>query len=396
MAQLDIMTPLLQGLQARQLIDQRDARKSAAERQAEEDKTAKAVFDAGPENFRDSVEYAKLGEMNTERLQQIDKMLGGIGENRVKDMVTAASRAKYYMDNDRPDMAAKFFETRLNNLKKAGRNPAETEEIFNDLSQGRVGDAKIKIESFLNTVSKDPKFDFYAPQTDPETGQMFVTKVDRKTGAAERVNIQGAIGQTPMEKSGLEVQTAQQVKKAELSEKRTSDYNTTMNDQLKLANSSTANVEKALIAAEKATQGLPGEAKVMLSSLGFPIDVTDEAQLDAATKEITLQNLQAFKGPTTDFELNYSADIGGSLGSGKSANVARLNAVKRANWFKKQEVDQFRNHMKNGGTADDFSFDFDKPIKTKKGEFTLRDLQDTAVHNNMPVEEVLRKLNAGN
>jgi len=165
---------------------------------------------------------------------------------------------------------------------------------------------------------------------------------------------------------------------------------------LRLSNASTANVEKALLAAEKATQGLPGEAKIMLSSLGFPIDVTDEAQLDAATKEITLQNLQAFKGPTTDFELNYSADIGGSLGSGKSANIARLNAVKRANWFKKQEVDQFRAHTKNGGTADDFSFNFEKPIKTKKGEFTLQDLQDTAVHNNMSVEDVLRKLNANN
>lgn len=396
MANLDIMTPLLQGLQARQLIDQREAKKAASELAAKENELANKLISAGPENFRDSAEYAQLGELNTERLKEIDTMLGNIGEQRVKDMITAASRGKFYLDNERPDMAAQFFGARLENLKKNNRNAAETEEIYNDLSSGRVGDAKLKIESFLNTVSKSPKFDFYAPQVDPQTGQMFVTKVDKTTGQAERINVQGAFGQTPGQKSSLEVQTAQGVKKAELGEKRTSDFAAVMNDQTKLANSTLANVEKAMMAAEKATQGLPGEAKVILSSLGFPIDVTDEATLDAATKEITLQNLQAFKGPTTDFELNYSADIGGSLGSGKSANIARLNAMKRAVWFKKQEDNQWREHLKKGGTADDFRFNFEAPIKTKKGEFTLQDLQETAVHNNMSVEEVLRKLNANN
>ena len=396
MSQLDIMTPLLQGLQARQLIDQRDAKKSTAQSLQVENDLTKKLIAAGPENFRDSAEYAQLGELNTERLKEIDTMLGNIGESRVKDMITAAIRAKFYLDNDRPDVATQFFGARLDNLKKNNRNAGETEEIYNDLSQGRVGDAKLKIESFLNTVSKSPKFDFYAPEVDPQTGQMFVTKVDKQTGQAERINIQGAMGQTPEQKAALEVQTAQGVKKAELNEKRTSDFATVMNDQTKLANATLANVEKAMMAAEKATQGLPGEAKVALSSLGFPIDVTDEAQLDAATKEIALQNLQAFKGPTTDFELNYASDIAGSLGSGKSANIARLNAMKRAVWFKKQEDNQWRAHQKAGGTADDFRFNFEAPVKTKKGEFTLQDLQETAVHNNMSVEEVLRKLNASN
>lgn len=396
MANLDIMTPLLQGLQARQLIDQRNAKQAAAQKTAQEDEIAKKLIAAGPENFRDSAEYAQLGELNTERLKEIDTMLGNIGEARVKDMITAASRAKFYLDNNRPDVATQFFGTRLQNLKKTNRNAAETEEIYNDLSSGRVGDAKLKIESFLNTVSKSPKFDFYAPEVDPQTGQMFVTKVDKQTGQAERINIQGAFGQTPEQKSQMAIAEAQGVKKAELGEKRTSDFATVMNEQTKLANATLADVEKAMIAAEKATQGLVGEAKVALSSLGLPIDVTDEAQLDAATKEITLKNLQAFKGPTTDFELNYAADIGGSLGSGKSANIARLNAMKRAVWFKKQEDNQWRAHQKAGGTADDFRFNFEAMIKTKKGEFTLQDLQETAVHNNMSVEDVLRKLNANN
>ena len=159
------------------------------------------------------------------------------------------------------------------------------------------------------------------------------------------------------------------------------------------ANSSTRRAKEALILVDKAASGLAGTAKLKLAKIFPDIDVSDEGALMSSFRSLALDELAKFKGPTTDFEFNIAESITGVFGDPRTANKARLNGVLRAAWFTGRNNDQFRRHMKDGGEPDDFNFNFDEQINTKKGAFSLQDLQDTAVHGNISIEEVLRRLN---
>ena len=152
-------------------------------------------------------------------------------------------------------------------------------------------------------------------------------------------------------------------------------------------------LNQALKVASEATQGLAGTAKVQLAKLFPNIDVTNEALLDQSLKQLAVDQLQLFKGPTTDFEFGVVESTTGALGDPKTANVARLKALQRASWFQQKELEQFSRHTRAGGDPDTFSFNFGEPVKTKKGVFTLQDIQDTAVANNISIDDTLKRLN---
>ncbi len=149
--------------------------------------------------------------------------------------------------------------------------------------------------------------------------------------------------------------------------------------------------------AEQADQGLTGASKLFLSRLpGLEgIDVSDTAALDAALKSVALEQLQAFKGPTTDFEFGVVQDISGDILGSQKANQARIAALQRAAWFQRREAEQARQFIINGGDARDFAFNFGEVLSTGRGEYSLQQIQNTAVYNNISIEEVLSRLNEG-
>jgi hypothetical protein len=153
---------------------------------------------------------------------------------------------------------------------------------------------------------------------------------------------------------------------------------------------------EAMQLAQQADQGLTGFAKLQLSKLpGMAnIDIADGAALDSALKSIALDQLQKFKGPTTDFEFGVVQDISGDLLGSARANQARIASLQRASWFQREEFEQAKQFMNAGGDPNDFAFNFEAPIQTKKfGSITLRDLQETAVAYNMGIEEALELMN---
>ena len=152
-------------------------------------------------------------------------------------------------------------------------------------------------------------------------------------------------------------------------------------------------INQALKVAATATQGTAGAAKLKLAKLFPSIDVTNEALLDQTLQQLTIDQLQKFKGPTTDFEFGKAQATVGAVGDSKTANVARLNSLERARWFNQRESGQFDQHIKAGGDPDTFSFNFGETIKTRRGIFTLQDLQDTAVANNLTIKEAIAALN---
>lgn len=148
-------------------------------------------------------------------------------------------------------------------------------------------------------------------------------------------------------------------------------------------------INEALTLAQTASQGLSGTAKLKLAKIFPDIDVSDEGALDAATKQLALDQLQKFKGPTTDFEFGVVQQIAGEIGNSKSANIARLKALKRNAWFQKEEFKQLRNWK---GDPDEFEFDFGATKTFGDRQYTLEQIQATAVANNFTIEETLDRL----
>ncbi|RLA59396.1 MAG: hypothetical protein DRQ89_14140 [Epsilonproteobacteria bacterium] len=149
-------------------------------------------------------------------------------------------------------------------------------------------------------------------------------------------------------------------------------------------------LNEALTLAGRATQGAGGKALERLSQIVPGVDVTDEAALDSALKRMALDQLQKFKGPTTDFEFGVVQDISGKLGNAQSSNIARIKALKRNNWFMREQVRQYRNWK---GDPNEFAFNFNEMRGFGNKAFTLQEIQNTAVHNNWTIEETLTNLN---
>jgi hypothetical protein len=191
----------------------------------------------------------------------------------------------------------------------------------------------------------------------------------------------------------IEIETARAVAGVKNREKRISDKKTEFSTRIQGSAREGVRLNAALNAAAKADQGLTGSLKLQLAKVFPDIDVTSEAALDQALGQLTIDQLQKFKGPTTDFEFAKSQLTVGALGDSKTANVSRLKALQRNSWFVTRESEQFNKHIKNGGDVDNFAFNFNELIKTKRGNFTLRQLQDTAADANISIEETLKRLN---
>jgi len=174
---------------------------------------------------------------------------------------------------------------------------------------------------------------------------------------------------------------------------RISTITSEMSERNRTAKRGEINLAQAAILVEQAAQGVEGVNKVRLARLFPGIDVSNEAALSQSLTNLALDELQKFSGPTTDFEFQKTEEIAGTLGDSQTANRAKIASLQRANWFNQREAKQFQEHAKSGGDPDTFGFNFGEPVKTKKGVFTLRDIQDTAVANNISIDDALKRLN---
>lgn len=288
---------------------------------------------------------------------------------------------------------------RKTRLQQQGRDTTQTDEMIQLLnSQGLEGlnQKLLATEGFAKEI-EDGKRDFAvkssAPVTDPRTGQVSIPTFDPNTNQATLQPIEGLILETPEQKRESELKLAQAKKIAELKAKRVSDITKELGDRNRSAARSQRPLKQALKLVSQAEQGLTGAVKLQLSRLLPGVDASDEAALSATLNQLALEQLQQFKGPTTDFEFGVTQNIAGTLGQSREANEARIKSLDRANWFNQREFKQFQEHVDNGGDPDAFAFNFGEPIKTKKGVFTLQDIQDTAVENNLTIEETLKRLN---
>lgn len=244
-----------------------------------------------------------------------------------------------------------------------------------------------------------------APIADPTTGQLSTPVFDPNTNTTSLIPIQGAVQQTATQEAEQEFKSAKKLSELSVAETkaketaksrvaRTSTLKKEFSERRRLAARSNRKVKEAQKLAQQATQGVSGQGKLALSRLFPGIDASDEGALSSAFKSLALDELQKFKGPTTDFEFAVTEDIAGSLGSSSSANLARLSSLDRANWFMDRESKQFNDHIKGGHDPDEFFFNFNELVTPKKGgkSYSLQSLQDTAVANHISIDEVIKRL----
>lgn len=245
----------------------------------------------------------------------------------------------------------------------------------------------------------------FAPVVDPKTGKLGIPTVNPNTGETGFQEIPGApLQETPGQEREAEIKTKQRLSDIDVAETtkketikqtaaRTSKIKTELSERNRNAARSGRTLRQAMTIAQTASQGLKGSATLQLSRLIPGIDAGDEALLDSTLKELALEQLQNFKGPTTDFEFGITQAIAGDIGNSKEANIARIKSLDRNRWFNEKEFSQFNQHSKDGGDPDNFRFNFAEVIKTKKGPFSLRQIQDTAVQNTLTIEETIKRLN---
>ncbi len=354
-------------------------------RQAREEAPTRArILEAQASGAEAAVPTPESRELS--RQQQIIQSLGIAGQQIIPDL--QAGRIENVMSS---------LQRRRQDLVSANLPTDETDEAI-QLAQTNPGELLTRSQQAVKLSAQlrprtGASARAFAPTTDPITGEVSSVVFDPQTRQFTSTAIPGARQLTPAQKSELAVQGVGAEERIKLREKRASSIKAELSERNRNAARSARTTRKALNLAQTASQGLSGSTKLRLSRLVPGIDASNEAALDAALKELSLEQLQNFKGPTTDFEFGVTESISGAIGNSKSANIARIKSLDRATWFNQREQEQFTKHVGSGGDPDTFRFNFGEPVRTKKGLFTLQDLQDTAVQNTLTIEETIKRLN---
>lgn len=343
--------------------------------------------------------------------QQLDQ---GRQQQKLNNLHITGQRLKPLLESNDIQGAQRFLLNNMSDIQariEAGEDLDinESMETLSKLQSGDVQGVLSDISTISNMVGGADQKQFAlqssAPITDPNTGQVSTPVFDPATGKTKLVPIQGAIKETPtqigerkqrelQESADLEVKTTRRKEEVKKTVARTSALKSEYSTQRRQAANSSRKIRAAQKLAENATQGLVGVSKLQLGKVFPGIDVSDEAGLSSAFKSLALDELQKFKGPTTDFEFAVTEDIAGSLGGGAEANKARLASLGRAAWFANRESEQWDAHEKAGHDPDKFQFNFSELVTPIKGgpSYTLEDLQDTAVANHISIDEVIKRL----
>lgn len=355
----------------------------------------------------------KLAEAEAQRVE-------GIKQRDITNIATNYELHKRNLTAGNYEQVASELESYVERQRAAGQTDSDLSDTLNAIEVLRSNDSNA-ITALIDAgksasdfargrgwigakTGKGGQARAFAPEKDPETGQFFAISFDPNTNSFQKQEIPGAKGMTKKEEIAMEAKAREEINQLDVSKTqkkelikqriaRSGEIRSELSDRNRNAARAQGVVQEALLTVSNATEGLTANVKTALARLLPGVDVSDEGALDSVLKRLALEQLQQFKGPTTDFEFNVTQQIVGKLGDPRSANIARLKSLSRNNWFMQREFEQYNNFVKDGGDPDQFSFSFDEKIKTNKGEVSLKNLQDVAVSNNMTIDEVLERLN---
>lgn len=337
-------------------------------------------------------------------------------EARFKSVVNAAVEINSL---NTPEQKLQFARNRKLKLLEQGVNTQETDAYIQTLESGDVQGAQALIDKTIEAgqirgILKSPR------ELNVASGGLASAKTEilgdgaviqaLPDGTVEVRNPAGAVvtGQERLDtlsrsqkfkqetlqaESNIAITQAQKVAGAKSREARISQLRKEFSGMARQSATEAIKLREAKTLANQASQGAIGQAKLRLAKFFPDIDVSNEGALLGAFRGLALDQLQKFKGPTTDFEFGIAESVSGTLGDPKTANLARIAGLERNNFFVAKQAEQFKKHVKAGGDPEDFKFNFGEQIRTKRGMISLRDLQDTAAANHMSIEEATKRFN---
>jgi len=358
----------------------------------------------GDQNLKAGEQQQRMRELQIDKASQ---------DMVTQSMVDGALQLNEFLKAGDIEGGARALQGRIQSLTARGRDPSDSMNALERLQQGDIEGVQNDINSILaigqqRGILKPSAREVFSATTvnmpggltvqTTNAGRKFVTDVTgRELQGDEARKAVVAAEQREIEtlraKSTVDVEEARQREDIKQTAKRSSDFISEISERNRNAARDQRRIREAVQLSNQAGEGLTAAAKVKLARLFPGIDIQDEAALDSSLTQIALDQLQNFKGPTTDFEFGVTRDISGQFSDPRDARNARLKALERATWFNQREFDQFQKHQRSGGTADNFRFNFGEQVSTKKGNYTLEDLQDTAVANHISIDEVLQRLN---
>jgi len=141
-------------------------------------------------------------------------------------------------------------------------------------------------------------------------------------------------------------------------------------------------------------QFIPQLARV-IPGFGELFDVEDRQAASAQINSFILDQMQAFKGSTSERELDFATQTVQQLGNTPESNAMIARNFENAIFLALQENKQFDDLVKEGGKPRDFVFNFQKVILPNHptfGDITLDDIQTTAFENGISMEEAIKEL----
>jgi hypothetical protein len=329
-----------------------------------------------------------------------------------QDMVKAQSLLKRDPTGER---AKKFLINRRGFIEKLGGTPTETNLLIDMLDKNNIEGVQ---KELIEGIATGQRLGYGPEKAKTSAATEFwkhsgLSRMSDNQGNVIWRNAQGQIlspEEVPLaladaheahlnfldRQSQIDIKEAAKKEALALQAKRNSDLHSELSGRNREASRRKTRVKEALVLSEQAADGLQAGLARRLANIFPNIDVKDENALTVALTQLQLDYLQSFKGPTTDFEFGVTQRITGSDMTPKESRRAMLKALERSAWFMKEEYNQYMAHLKNGGSSDNFAFNLGAIVSTKKGDFSLEDIQKTAVSRHMSIEDVLRQLNKAN
>jgi hypothetical protein len=325
------------------------------------------------------------------------------------DQTIASNQAMNTAPKQQPTAGMQDFQFYQEIIENPNSTPDQVQAAkIKQGTQANVGRSQIEEVSDGVFQSYNPNTEVFGPvyRVEPDGTQVPLTRKEQnELNNKERSNTVTTVGQAQTavdvdkagQLSGIEIEEQRIMAETTARIQRSSTLKADYSTKSRQSASSAVKLSEAMQLSKTSDQGLTGTAKLYLSRLFPSIDVSNESALDSALLGLALDGLQQFSGPTTDFEFGIVQRISGSLLGSAEANQARISSLQRNNWFVQKEAEQFMKWADSGKDPDAFKFNFNEKVTVGKGDkkqdITLQDLQETAVHYGISIDEALLELN---
>lgn len=353
-----------------------------------------------------SAEERQIAALNPEYLDKIRKYEKEIGTARTQLMFDTGYQALVYMKAGNPDAAKNLMNERAEIFKNKGIKATDTNMIAKMLNEGEIEKAEQNLEAFVATgvatgrvnAANPMEYKTFAPVVGPD-GKMRVVRANEYGIQTKDTGLKGT---TEQEKANIDIYKTYEKEGIKGIERFRREKATAISESQAGLNNSISKINRALTLMQQANTetGITEELKYQLTNL-FPnlTDPSNPAQLRAAFKQLAIDELQMFKGPTTDYEFKQVASVAGEGWNSTQSNVARAKALSRLNYLSTKRNEFMDDYLRNteGRAVFGVENEWAKEYKRKQFEYgdskySIEDLQKIAQEQNLTMEELGQRL----